>query len=568
MTNISINYDDINPPFIALLAQRGIVEREAVLSFLYPRLDDLPPPQGMKGLEIAVDHIVKALTDSREIVIWGDYDVDGTTGTALLITFFREIGKEVSWHIPDRLSEGYGLNLEFLRKIGENLGGAKYLLLTVDCGIANASEIEEIQRWGIDVIVTDHHQIQKDNLPSCIIVNPQQEMCGFSHTHLAGVGVVFYLAAGIRARLNSLGFFKNRAMPNLKPLLAFVALGSIADMVPLVQTNRILVRAGLETMENSQLPGLSALFRSSGISDGRIFSEDIGFSIGPKLNAAGRMGQADLAVKMLICTDKVEAETFAKHLTQLNTSRKDKCTKDLEKALTFIDPIQVARDRCCIIVGEFFHGVIGITASRLVEQLKVPVIVCAFTTAPEQLNYIQLLKGSCRSIEGVDIFKALDHCKEYLTAYGGHALAAGLSLVVDNLSHFKLKVAEYIRSELELFKKPVIVKYDIELPIQLALRRNNIETFALLDPFGQGNKKPVFYDGKAVVSQARVLGQKKEHLLLTFRGSDTNCRGIGFSLGEKIDLVREKGECECIYTLSSNRYREKLEWQIQILDIW
>lgn len=568
MKNKPLIYEDIAPQFISFLEQRGIVGKEAALAFLYPRLDNLPAPQGMKGLEEAVDCIVRALADSRNIVIWGDYDVDGTTGTALLITFFREIGREVCWHIPDRQTEGYGLNIEYLRRIGEELGDFGYLLLTVDCGIANADEIEEIQGWGSEVIVTDHHQIQEDKLPSCIIVNPQQEFCGFAETHLAGVGVAFYLAAGIRARLNATGFFQNRILPNLKSLLVYVALGSIADMVPLMQVNRILVRAGLEALENGPHPGLSALLRSSGISDGRIFSEDIGFTVGPKINAAGRMGQANLAVKTLICTDNTAAENFAQDLTQLNDIRKERCSSDLEMALTYINPIQVAVDRCCILVGKFFPGIIGITASRLVEQLQVPVIICAYDEKTRDLDRGKLLKGSCRSVEGIDIFKALHHCREYLAAYGGHALAAGLSLVNDNLRQFKQKFSEYIRLEQELYIKPIKLQYDMELPVYLALSKNNIKLFSLLDPFGQANEKPVFYDSKAVVNEVRILGQKKEHLQLTFRGTDISCKGIGFSLGGKFNLVREKGECEIIYTLSSNRFRDKMKWQIQVLDIW
>ncbi len=562
-----VKYEDIAPQFISLLEQRQIVGKEAVLSYLYPRLDQLPPPQGMKGLKEATESIVQALVESRKIVVWGDYDVDGTTATALLITFFRELGREVIWHIPDRITEGYGLNLKYLQSIALELKDARYLLLTVDCGITNANEITEIQKSGVDVIVTDHHQIQKEKLPACIIVNPQQEACGFSETHLAGVGVIFYLVAGVRARLKSMGFFQNRAIPNLKSLLAFVALGSIADMVPLVRVNRILVRAGMEALAARQYSGLTSLLNASGIVHGQIFSEDIGFYLGPKLNAAGRMGHAELAVAVLTSIDPKESERLAKELSSLNIARKERCSVDLEKALTYIDPVQVAKNHCCIIAGDFFHGTIGITASRLVERLHVPVIICAYE-AQHDIDEKQVLKGSCRSIEGINIFKALDHCKEYLGAFGGHALAAGLSIESGMFFAFKQKIGEYLREQYELLKKSVSLRYHIEFPIHLALQKRNIEIFSLIDPFGQTNEKPIFYDKNVVVNEARVLGRENEHLHLTLRGTDMNYRGIGFSLGEKINLVREKKECEIIYTLSPNRYREKLDWQIRILDIW
>jgi single-stranded-DNA-specific exonuclease len=565
----SLKYEEIPPQFISFLEQRGINGRDAVMSFLYPRLDDLPSPQGMKDLTDATELIVKAIEVGRNIVIWGDYDVDGTTATSLLVMFFREIGIEAAWHIPDRVSEGYGLNLNYLRKIADNLSDSEFLLLTVDCGIANAVEISEIQSWGVDVIVTDHHQLQKDSMPSCITINPHQDDCGFSDSHLAGVGVAFYLAAGIRGRLQALGFFQNRAIPNLKSLLAFVALGSVADMVPLRSTNRILVRAGMEALANRQYPGLSALVASAGITDGRIFSEDIGFSLGPRINAAGRMGQSDLAVKVLTCTDDREAERLAKVLSQMNDARKARCLCNLELALSFIDPVQIERDKCCILAGDFHHGTMGITASKLVERLHIPVIICSYLEHTTQPEGRKILKGSCRSVEGIDIFKALDHCKENLISFGGHALAAGISIEAERLNHLRYQLSCYIRQLGDEAKtKRSILRYDIEFPIKLALKNNNIEIFSLMDPFGPDNKKPIFYDSKAIVVEARTIGKKKEHLQLTFRGSDTNLKGIGFSLGEKINRIREKGEYEILYTLSNNRYQDRQKWQPLILDIW
>ncbi len=273
-------YEDIPAVFLTLLEQRGISGREKVEAFLYPRLDRLPSPFAMKGMQEAVDLILTALAAGRNIVLWGDYDVDGTTGTALLIAFFRSIGKEVTWHIPDRLTEGYGLNLEFLRKIAEELNDFKYLLITIDCGIGNFKEVGELQNWGAEVIVTDHHQIADGKLPPCVVLNPHQQDCGFIGEHLAGVGVAFYLAAGLRAQLRKNGFFREGQEPSMKPFLAYTALGSIADMVPLRSTNRIIVRAGIEALQDTQQAGLRSLLRFSEIHDDKLLFRGYRLSAG------------------------------------------------------------------------------------------------------------------------------------------------------------------------------------------------------------------------------------------------------------------------------------------------
>lgn len=557
-------YEDIPAVFLTLLEQRGITGREMVEAFLYPRLDRLPSPFAMKGMQEAVDLILTALAADRNIVLWGDYDVDGTTGTALLIAFFRSIGREVTWHIPDRLTEGYGLNLEFLRKIAEELNDFKYVLITIDCGIGNFKEVVELQTWGAEVIITDHHQIADGKLPPCVVLNPHQEDCGFIGEHLAGVGVAFYLAAGIRAQLRKNGFFRNGQEPSMKPFLAYTALGSIADMVPLRTTNRTFVRAGIEALQETRQPGLRSLLRFSEIHD-KIFSDDIGFLLGPKINAAGRMATAELAVRLLVCDDGGESDRLAKVLNGLNDERKKRCKEDLEKALTYVDPLAVKRDHCCILVGPFHHGILGITAARLLERLQVPVIVLSYADrSPSSAG--RILKGSCRSLDPIDIFSILDDCRDHLTAYGGHSLAAGLTVSEGNFAAFYQRCVACI-GKIAGRKKTFTLQADVEFPVAQIFTRKNLELFALLDPFGQENHRPIFRDTNATIVDARVIGSRKEHLQISFRGDAGTCKGIGFSLGEKVDLVRGKRGCEVIYTLSGNRYKERMSWQIQVLDV-
>ena len=558
-----IHYEDIPPVFKKILDGRGVHGKRAVDAYLYPHLSSLPAPFAMKGMQDAVEKIAHALSAHRHIVLWGDYDVDGTTGTALLATFFRCIGREVTWHIPDRVTEGYGLNIGHLRKIGETLKDFKFLLITIDCGISNAEEIQELQRWGAEAIVTDHHDLP-ENLPPCIILNPNQSGCGFNGQSLAGVGVAFYLAAGLRMHLRDGGYFTDTVEPNLKDFLAYAALGTIADMVPLLGTNRILVRAGLEVLEETIFPGLQALLVETGIAQGKIYSDDVGFQLGPKINAAGRMASADLAMKLLISNDQDDSVKLAKKLHKINHERKDCCNENLEHALTLTDRRKVVTDQCCIVLGPFHQGVLGIIASRLMEIFQVPVIVLTETAASNSMK--STLRGSCRSLEHYNMMKILYECEDILLTYGGHPYAAGISLHQDNFIVFQRRCRDAIKS-FSVEKSTSTSGLPIDFSIQKALNEEHLKLFQLMEPLGKGNERPVFKDHEAKVVEYRRVGHNGEHLQATFRSDSGGCKGIGFNLGDKADVLKEGRTCEVVYSVNPNRFNGRVRWQIQILDL-
>ncbi len=558
---MNIRYENFPPVFRTILERRGIIGKIAIEDFLHPHLNNLPSPFLLKGMQAAVETITSFIETRRRIVIWGDYDVDGTAGTALLVTFFRSLGKTVSWHVPDRESEGYGLNVPALRKIGEENKDFNYLLITVDCGISNHSEIDEVQKWGTEVIVTDHHAIP-EKLPSCTVINPRQVDCRFHEYPLAGAGVAFYLAAGLRSHLREKGYFRKLHEPNLKELLGYVALGTVADMVPLKGINRVLVSAGLEVLENTKLSGLKALLHETGISEGRIFSDDIAYQIGPTINAAGRMAKADLAVRLLVCQDKKEASSLARNLRIINTQRKDICKYNLENALAQIDAGKVRKEQCCIVLGDFHQGILGILAAKLVEIYGYPAIVLAHASAATSEKPI--IRGSCRSPEGYDIMKVLSTCQGKLLKYGGHSCAAGLSLKSEDVEGFSQSFCESLKS-FRFEKLPGIGTVTCHFPIQNALAQVNVNNLQLLEPFGKGNERPIFRDSSATIIEYRQIGKNREHLLVTFRSDNGGCRGIGFSLGERTSILEEGRTCEVVYTINPNRFDGKLNWQIQIL---
>lgn len=563
--HVKESISQIPPVFIEYLKTRGIKGDEAAYKFLYPVLADLPRPELMKNLPAAARLVVEHMTAGKQIVIWGDYDVDGTTGTALLVNFFRELGTEVKWHIPDRLKEGYGLNTKwFISQKNRSLAD-DFLLITVDCGISDVHQIEMIKKIGGKVIITDHHSLPEKSIPDCLVLNPSQPSCGFHGKQLAGVGVAFYLAAGIRTELSAHSLLSGTASQlNLKKYLAFVALGTVADVVELTVANRILVRGGLEALSESNFIGLKELLTSCEITGDYIASEDIGYLIGPKINAAGRLGESKIVVELLTEQDRKNAKRLAQKLTELNTERRRISSDNLEMALTSLNIIQIERDKCAIARGELHQGVAGIVASRLVDTFRVPAIVFAKNEHPDGRIYFT---GSVRSVEGVNIIAILSKCAEWIERFGGHEMAAGLTVTDDNINNFEGNFTTLVREAMKENQIKPKKQYDISCSAELIMNKEHLDCIRLLEPFGPGNQQPVFQDPSVTIIDSRAVGKDSEHLQVTIRGRYANFKGIGFSLGKRLDDVQKKPERNMIYTPTMNRFRGTVNWQVRVIDL-
>lgn len=558
----------IPPVFHEFLKSRGIAGDKAAQKFLYPSLADLPKPELMLNLQAAAQLAVEYMVSGKQIIIWGDYDVDGTTGTALLVNFFRELGTSVRWHIPDRMHEGYGLNEQwFIDKKNINLA-TDFLLITVDCGISNAEQIEIIKRIGGKVIVTDHHSLPDQDLPDCLVLNPSQPLCGFHGEHLAGVGVAFYLAAGIRAEL-SRQTIANSSINSLRQLklkkyLGFVALGTIADVVSLTPTNRILVRAGLEVLLEPQFVGLHELLVSCEIVGGDITSEDIGYLIGPKINAAGRLGESRTVVELLTVADRQKAKRLAQRLTALNDERKRISSDNLETALASVSISMIEQDKSVVVKGDLHQGVAGIVASRLVDMFRVPAIVFAIKSDPDgQISFV----GSARSVVGVDVVALLSRCSQWIDRFGGHEMAAGLTVRADNIEKFTrhfLAIAAKAMGEKKIVPKKL---YDISCSSEMIMDRDHLRCLQLLEPFGPGNPQPIFQDSAATILDSRTVGRDSEHLQVTIRGKSANLKGIGFGLGKFVEDIQRQPRRTMLYTPTRNRFRGSVSWQVRVIAI-
>ena len=560
-----IQLQQIPEIILEVLGKRGVRGRENIKNFLFPRLADLPEPSLMHGMKEAVDIIIDYLPTDRQIIVWGDYDVDGTTGTALLVNFFKKLGRMVDWHIPNRLEEGYGLNADWFRAqktTGEN---EDFLLITVDCGISDAHAIEQIKELGGTVIVTDHHSLPENSLPGCVILNPSQGECGFHHECLAGVGVAFYLAAGLRARLLSIkNDVKGIKGINLKSFLAFVALGTIADVVQLSRTNRILVRGGIEAIQISPFKGITALLYSCDIHNEKIGSEDIGFLLGPLINAAGRIGDSETVVKLLTTETAAEAEKLAKRLVRLNSKRKSICTDDLENTLGKLSKSSIIEEKAIIVRGDIHQGVAGIVASRLVDMFGVPSVVFSQKTGGDGKN---ILVGSARSVAGVSIVSCLHMTSELLLKYGGHEMAAGASLLAENFSEFRSRLKSIVFDAMT--QKPAKIHPEIcfQCSVEDVMSEECLAFFELLEPFGPENEIPVFTDTTARIVDCKRVGKGAEHLQVAIRGSYANYKGIGFGLGEQRQDIQRNPCRRLRFTPTKNRFRGKSSWQVRVISL-
>ena len=557
---------DVHPLIIHILALRGISGDEQIEMFLNPALSNLPEPFTMSGMKKAVCLVSDAIQSNSKIVIWGDYDVDGVTSTCLLIHFFNKIGVEVKWNIPDRFSDGYGLNCRTIQQIRSEIQDNSPLLITVDCGISNHREILEAKKLGFRTIVTDHHEPPEHLVAADTILNVKLKGCTFKDSNLAGVGTAFYLIAGIRSHLKKEGFFQNKTqIPNLKQFLDFAAIGTIADMVPLTGVNRILVKAGFEVLDSPSSAGLSALLKSSDILPGTITSEDISFQIAPRINAAGRLGKVSAAMNLLLCNDSQKAIKYAHKLSDINDKRKKICRDMLESTLSISNNTLLFSNNCIIISGEFHLGVLGIVASQLANMHQLPVILFGQDTS-ESSGVI--LKGSGRSVPGVDLMKVLRQCERYLIKYGGHTMAAGLSIHQENLEMFRKcfsGILDTITAEEHIGEKLLV---DAEFSIEQLFEKNLLEQFKKLEPFGVGNTRPIFSDTQAFIFDYQSLGRNGDHLKLYFRGKYANRHGIGFNLGHRREILQKQRNHTVIYSPTLNRHKNSLHWEAKLFDVF
>jgi single-stranded-DNA-specific exonuclease len=540
-----------------LLINRGVTSKESAKEYIEADLSQLHDPLLMNGMHQAVDRVIQALEQKESITIFCDYDVDGVTSAAFLTHFFRDLNCKVDAYLPERKSEGYGLNSAAVRKIRESGAG---LMITADCGITGVQEVALANQIGLDVIVTDHHQVGEEGLPMAVaVLNPHQADCDYPYRYLSGVGLAFKLAIGIRNGLHAAGWAKE-SLPNLKRHLDLFALGTIADVAPLTGENHILTLHGLKMLTTTAKPGLVALKETAGIV-GIVDARSVGFGLGPRLNAAGRLGKADSGLNLLISTDLKEAKTLAKELELTNTERKEIQEETvIEAESLFRGEIDIKNERVIVLASELFHpGVIGIAASRLVDKYHRPTILIALEEGQG--------KGSGRSIPKFNLFKAFTDCGKYLVQFGGHAYAAGLTIKEDQVDGFRNAMNEVGH---EFLKEEDLIP-EVRLDALLTLEEINLYLYsrmALLEPFGAENQVPCFCSRGVQLQEVKLIGKDKKHIRFRAKQGKGQIEGVGFGLAEVLESVDVDTELfDIVYELNLNTWngREKLE--IKMLDI-
>ena len=542
----------ISPLLARILILRGCAEADSARRYLSSSLRaDLPSPFEMADMGPAVRRIIDAVKNKEQIAIWGDYDVDGTTGAAVLVSFLREIGAAPIYYVPHRIEEGYGLNVEGLRRLRER--GVE-LVITVDCGISNAVEIQAAVEMGLSLVVVDHHQPPDELPPAHAVINPHRKDCRFPDKSLCAAGLAFYLVIGLRARLRDEGWFAGAA-PDIRRYLDIVTLGTIADMVPLKGVNRTLIRRGLTELGASTRPGVMALKQVSSIPAGEVSAGQVGFRLGPRINAAGRV---DYGIKVveLLTTDSYEvALKIAQELDAHNGERRAIEATVLEQALAQAAAIMDRGTRhSLVLAGAGWHpGVLGIVASRIVEKYYRPTIVIGLDGAAG--------KGSARSIRGFHMVEGFRNCAAYLEKFGGHEYAGGLSIAADKLEFFAEAFEACARQALSQEDLLPLLEMDAALnfsDIGFALARE----LDVLKPFGVGNPEPLFVTDRAEVCERRVFSGGVRYRL---RQSGRVLGGVIFGAGE--DFPGRVGDTiDVAYRLSENEWNGATSLELKIVD--
>ena len=528
----------------SILINRNITTKQEVEAFLNPTRNDFHDPFLMPDMEKAVDRILKAIETKENVIIYGDYDVDGITSITVLKKYLWERGLEVGEYTPNRLEEGYGLNKEAVKKIHEQ---GYTLMITVDCGISGNAEIEYAKSLGMEVIVTDHHE-PGEEIPNCLaVVDAKRKDNQYPFNQLAGVGVVFKLIQAISIKLNL------DAKEYLK-YLDIVCVGTISDIVPLVDENRVIAKLGLMLIPMTKNVGLRTLVQSIGCR--KIDSSSISFGVAPRINACGRMGAQEEAIKLFLTEDEQEASKITELLNQYNQERQQTEKSIFEQAVEQVE--QNEKDAPCIVLGQdgWHHGVIGIVASKVTEMYFKPSILICFEDEEG--------KGSGRSIPGFDLHEALMNCGTYIEKFGGHSMAIGIAVKKENFENFKREFQEYAKSHGVCDIMPVI-----QIDEETSLKDVDLETvrqLSLLEPYGEANKVPLFMIKNLKVQAIRTISEGK-HLKLRLGQDSYLIDAIGFGIGNWAENYQIGDKVDIVGSLEVNSFNGNEQVQLVIRDM-
>ena len=540
----------VEKPIASLLVQRGIETFEEAKKFFRPSLEDLHDPFLMKDMEAAVSRIELALQKGENIMVFGDYDVDGTTSVALVSSYLKRIYPNVATYIPDRYEEGYGVSYKGIDFAADN---DISLIIALDCGIKAIEKVAYASEKGIDFVICDHHRPGAEIPKAVAVLDPKREDCEYPYKELCGCGVGFKL-------LQALNQKRGEPFGVLIPYLDLVATAIGADIVPVTGENRILAYHGLQVINVAPRAGIGAILEQ--VKKEQLTLTDVVFIVAPRINAAGRMKHGLHAVNLLTEEDSVQAKIFAAEIEEYNTSRRETDKVITEEALAQIDELCEQERKTTVVYRETWHkGVIGIVASRLTETYYRPTLV--FTRSGEKLA------ASARSVSGFDVYDALEGCSEFIEQFGGHKYAAGLTLLSDQYENFKKKFEEVVSATID----PRLLTPEIQIDAEIELGDITDKFYRILKqfaPFGPGNMSPVFMSKNLRdTGYARCVGGDDKHLKARFyqKGNDRSFGAIGFDLGKKCELVSEGKKVKAAYSIEENEFQGNITLQLKLKDI-
>ncbi len=539
---------EIKPIIIEIILNRGIGNKEDIKKFLSPTLQYIQKDFCPESIEKATHRVISAIQSKEKIVVFGDYDADGVTGTVVVYDALKSLGANVSYYVPFRYTEGYGLNKKAISNFKkENVS----LIITVDCGISNVEEIALANELGIDVIITDHHTPPLQLPKAYAILNPKCEHKDLS-VYLAGVGVAFKFICYLYKQFKGVDILQNRRY------LELVAIGTITDVVPLLGDNRVFVKKGIEKLNRESSLGLFHLLEQMG--GNSVNTTTIGYGIGPRINAAGRLESASVAIELLMTKDRKKAKEMADELNSLNERRKKEGEKIFLEATKIVEQNSDLLNRKVIVLSskEWEPGVIGIVTSQMAKYYERPVVL--ITTKGD------ISRGSIRSFAGINIFSSLEKCQDLLISYGGHKEAAGFEIDPQKIEEFREQYASIVHKYLEGESLYTVVNIDAVINIE-DLNYKLLQDIKLLEPFGEGNREPVFLTKNLNAIDYSLVGKDRNHLRVLFIQGSEQIEAIGFKMAGYLPMLESCNTFDVAYNLEDNSFNGKRRLQLKMLDM-